>query len=241
MALEMILERLPLLRGLLDFVFPPLCSGCGEFTENRYAVCKRCLESIDWHQRPFCLTCGGIVETEKGCRQCETDSFPLYSAGNYADPLQQIVIRYKFHSATGAAALIATKVSEQFAPWLAKYKPVLLVPIPLHPGREHRRGYNQATLFATELGKLLDMDVNDGIIFRTKKRKPQSKLKQAARAANIKGVFAVGGDAAFEVETQKLILVDDVVTSGQTVLEARKTLQASGYEVVAVIAMAHGF
>lgn len=238
--LTMVLGKLPLIKGLLDFAFPPLCSGCGSFTENRGAVCEACLAAIDWFERPFCLTCTGFIETEKGCPACGGDSFPLYTAGNYTDPLKQIVVRYKFRGATAAAELLAGEITNRFAGWIGRLQPAHLVPIPLHPSREHVRGYNQATLFAVELGKLLDMAVDDNIIFRTAKRRPQAKLSQSQRAKNIRGVFAVAGEAASDYASRRLILVDDVVTSGQTVLEARRTLEAGGFEVAAAIAMAHG-
>ncbi len=113
----------------------------------------------------------------------------------------------------------------------------MLVPVPLHCSREKHRGYNQAALYAKEIGRLLEIPVREDILLRIKKRKPQSKLKFAERAVNIKGVFTVAYEADGE---ERVILVDDVVTSGATAAEARKELEKAGYQVCAVVAMAHG-
>jgi ComF family protein len=127
---------------------------------------------------------------------------------------------------------------ELFGEKIQKLAPVSLVPIPLHPSREYVRGYNQAALFARELSGQLEMPVIDNLIIRVKKRKPQSKLNQSKREANIKNVFELAEEQLESDEARKVILVDDVVTSGHTMFEARRVLIAGGHDVVGAIAMA---
>jgi len=235
-----LIERLPLLRGLLDFAFPPLCTGCGAFSEDPSGLCPTCVKSIDWYEDPFCLTCGDFVPRGVNCTRCGEQSLLLFPAGNYIDPLKMAVVNYKFHGATKLAGTIADKAVEQFGDRIRKVTPSLLLPIPLHPSREHQRGYNQAAVFAEALAERLSLPVESALLFRDKKKRPQARLRKSARAANVRGVFGVDSERALETAGDRLLLVDDVVTSGETVREARRTLVDAGLEVVGVISMAHG-
>lgn len=227
-------------RAFLDFLFPPLCLGCGRFNKSRIDICDDCLKAIDKFQYPFCLNCSKEIIDEIKCNICGEEAFILFAWGNYIDPLKQIIIQYKFKDITTPAILIAGAVCLKYKDRLERLKADLLVPIPLHPGREYFRGYNQATLFARQLEEKLGIPAEDTILFRVKKRKPQSRLNEYQRKRNIKGVFKVADEPDIPADKRRIILVDDVVTSGATVSEARKTLESAGFKVVGVIAMAHG-
>lgn len=235
-----LVERLPFLRGLLDFAFPPLCAGCGEYTEEPAGICPACLQAIDWYEDPFCLTCGDFIPPGEACERCGDKSLMLFPGGNYVDPLKKAVVNYKFRGATRLAGVLAERVNAQFKDRIREVKPSLLIPIPLHPSREHQRGYNQAEVFAEALSERLGLPVETGVLFREKLKRPQARLRKSARAANIRGVFAVDREIATELEDDRLLLVDDVVTSGETVKEARRILAAAGLDVVGVLSMAHG-
>ena len=151
--------------------------------------------------------------------------------------MQDIIIQFKFRGITLPAKHFAPRVYQQFEKQLETLGAAIVIPVPLYPSREKFRGYNQAALFAQQIAQLLDLPVRDDILFRVKKREPQAKLELKKRARNIKGVFAISQDAQ---EDKEVILVDDVVTSGATVMEARRVLEQDGYKVVAVVAIAHG-
>jgi ComF family protein len=223
--------------GMLDFLFPPLCLGCGEYTESPDSVCANCLNRIDKYDYPLCLTCGVMLETGYNCGNCGNESFLLFSYGNYRDPLKEIIIHFKFKSITAPAKSVARELVSKFGDTIRSLKVAGLVPIPLYPGREYARGYNQAKLFAEQLSDQLELPVINDLLYRAVKRKPQASLRGFERAENIKGVFVATEENS---EGQRVILVDDVVTSGATVREAKRTLEAAGYAVPAVISMAHG-
>jgi ComF family protein len=134
---------------------------------------------------------------------------------------------------------LADEIAQRQGAAVRKLSPAALVPIPLHPSREYVRGYNQAALFASELAPLIDMPVDGNLLIRLKKRRPQARLKQARRATNIRGAFVLAPDYTSEEHAERVILVDDVVTSGQTIFEARRTLARAGLSVVGAIAIAH--
>jgi len=235
--LSSLTDKSPLLKGLLDFVFPPLCLGCGEFNDNHPVICESCRSKIDAYEHPICLNCFELIPDAKGCPICRDKYVPLFAYGNYVSPLQEIIIRFKFKGITTPAALFASLLYEQFQKQLQSLKAEMLIPVPLYPSHEKHRGYNQAALFAEQLAELLDLQVRKDILFRVEKRKPQAKLKFERRVENIKGAFTVAEEAEND---ERVILVDDVVTSGATAKEAKRELEEAGYRVCAVVAIAHG-
>jgi len=224
-------------QGLLDFVYPPLCLGCGGFVEDYQPICQACTDAIQRFDNPICLNCWQPVTQGAECLQCGPESFVLFAYGDYSEPLTEIVIHYKFKGILAPAEIIATRLYEQFADRLDLAEADCLMPIPLHPAREQARGYNQATVLADRLARHLDLPVVDNLLYRFRRRRPQARLTGAARARNIVGVFAVDD---IPIEHYRAILVDDVVTSGATVFEARRVLREVGISVPAVISMAHG-
>jgi ComF family protein len=224
------------LRGLLDFVFPPLCLGCGKYTEDEYAVCGTCRETIDDFHHPFCLNCLSEIPAGRPCGACGEECVPLYAYGDYAKPLEQIVIQFKFRGITRISEMLARLIADRFGHLIEARDADWLVPIPLHSNRETHRGYNQAEVLAGELSKCLGIGVDASKLERVKKRRPQARLSQAERLRNIRDVFSLRDNFG---DNLRLILVDDVVTSGATVKEAARVISRNGAEVVGVISIAH--
>ncbi len=224
------------LAGLIDFVYPPLCLGCSDYTENGNGICDCCLTSIETFDFPFCLNCDDFIATGYRCPVCAGSSLPLYAFGNYTDPLEQIVIQFKFKGITRSSEFFAGLLVDRFGTDIISLGAQALIPIPLHTRRETYRGYNQAEIFACDLSGALGLEVRSDVIKRGKKRRPQARLSLAQRAANIKGVFEIDEPPD---DLSRVILVDDVVTSGSTVREAARTLREVDIKVLAVIAIAH--
>lgn len=231
-------NRWPALQGLINFVYPPLCSGCGAYCEDEEAVCGDCLRRIQWIDSPLPLS-DIDFRPDSVARDNGVTTFPLFAAGDYNDPLKQIVINFKFKGVLASAKKVAAELVRLHGVDLRKLAPAILVPIPLHPSREYTRGYNQAAVLARLLGKRLDMPVDESILYRIKKKRPQARLKKNQRSANIRSVFQVSR-APDEIDlSDRILLVDDVVTSGQTMFEARRCLSGAGFRVIGGLAMAH--
>jgi len=223
--------------GLVDLALPPLCTACGEYTESPTGLCDSCIRRIDRYDYPVCLQCEQPIFSGAKCPQCGGETLILFAFGNYVDPLKEAVHQFKFRGVTRVAGYFADEIAARFGPQIGEFNPAKLVPIPLHPSREHARGFNQATVFAEALASRLSISVDTELLIRVKKGKPHSRLSDAARARNIRGVFAVTSESAAE---ESLLLVDDVVTGGHTVREARSALVQAGFHVPAVISIAHG-
>ncbi len=231
------IKEQPLLQGMIDFIFPPLCTGCGKYEASPYCICNHCISKILTFEEPICLNCENEMTILKGCQNCKGKQFPLFVYGDYHPVLKNIIIQYKFKRILSPADLLTELLYDKYSEDIEIINPSVLVPIPLHPLREHQRGYNQSLIIADKLSELSDIKVSTDLIYRIKKRKPQAKLDFKERKSNIQGVFKA--DDNYE-KKEKILLIDDVVTTGATVKEAKKILEASGHEVVGVAALAHG-
>ncbi len=225
------------LKGFLDFFFPPLCLGCGKYYEDEDSICEACFQKIEEFAHPLCLNCDSIVPGQSQCPICLKDSALLYVYADYRPPLKEIVINFKFRGITSPAKTFARLLASKFEKQFADLNIQAIVPIPLHAARKNQRGYNQAELLARELASLTNMELADNILYRRKRRRPQARLKLEKRKANVAGVFTA---VECENEIKRVLLVDDVVTTGATVLEAKKCLEQNGYTVVGIVAIAHG-
>ncbi len=226
------------IQNLIEFIFPHLCLGCGAYSENEKVVCDACEKNIELIQLPYCLRCFSSISEDIRCFTCKDDTLPLLSYADYTGPMREIIIQYKFKGITSPSQIFAERIYKMYSELLHETDADFLVPIPLHRSREAERGYNQASIFATEISKHLNVPLNEDIITRIKKRKHQAKLAIADREKNIQSVFHVEEITEDEINC---IVVDDVVTTGSTVVEATKVLEESGYKVVAVVSIAHAF
>ncbi len=223
--------------GLIDLALPPLCTACGEYSDSPAGFCESCIRRIDRYDYPVCLQCEMPIFSGHFCEQCGKDALVLFAFGNYVDPLREAVHQFKFRGVTRVAGYFAEEIAGKFGSEIVKLAPAMLLPIPLHPSREHARGFNQAAVFAHALGEKLNLEVDTETLIRVKKGKPHSRLAYHARARNIRGAFAAVAESTAH---DAVILVDDVVTGGHTVREARSELTRVGFHVPAVISIAHG-
>ncbi len=219
----------------LDFVYPPLCLGCGTARDSSQLLCDRCRPTVQYLDYPICLRCTSPIPTDVSCPSCQ-DGRPLFALGDHIGPLQKMVIAFKFRNVRGVAQWAAEELAARQKDRIAAISAQALVPIPLYPGREYFRGYNQAELFAEHLADALGLEIRLDLLVRTKRGREQSRLSAHEREKNIKGVFEA---LPTESSQRGILIVDDVVTSGATVGEAMRTLQAAGHQVVGALAIAH--
>ena len=208
-------------RGVLDLVVPMACVTCGR---DGSPLCERCEHDMPSLKRPFCSRCAEPNSTLI-CRRC-AETRPAFD---------KIVAPYL---ARGAARELVHKLkyndaraySERIAGLLAEFldresiSGDVISPVPLHPARERRRGYNQSALIARDLGRFTGVEVDTRSLRRIAKGVPQVTLSGAdERRAAV--------EAAFECEpvaTGTVILIDDVVTTGATMSECAAALKRAG-------------
>lgn len=225
-------------RELLDLVVPPRCGGCGEI--SREVFCPTCAPEIELIDGPYCPACGHPhPPTAHGwppCVDCRGRRRPALdgarSVGFHVGPLREAVIEFKFHNRrelTGAlGAMLARRFDNEYArPHRLPFDEVdAIVPVVLHPARRKWRGYDQATLLARELAAAARKPLWEDVLVRVRDTKPQVELSATQRAENIRGAFEAR--KVWRLKGAALLLIDDVYTTGATLLEAARVLKRAG-------------
>lgn len=240
-----VLERW--LDPLLDLVFPAVCPVCGRRADAAAPrpFCRACWAALPVGLDPGCVRCGepfpglaGVLPCD-ACRRTPPPYAFARAVGAYRDGLRAAIHALKYGRrpavATPLAALLATAgpASLPVAPaaWADG-----LVPIPLHPARLAERGFNQAELLAAPCAARWRVPLLGRVLVRTRATRPQAELDAAARRANVRDAFRVARPGA--VEGRRLLLVDDVLTTGATVSAAAQALRTAGAAAVGVVVLA---
>lgn len=220
-------------KAFLDFLFYETCFSCGK---SGTTICRKCLNSLE-PARLKCLKCGQHNPYGLYCAGCSSESRPnqvlaIYRYDNLAKDLIHI---FKYEDGQSLASVFGQKLS-----WaINKYSlnDFVLVPIPLSKKRLRYRGYNQSLLLANEVSRYIDVPYAD-IMERRQSVLSQVQIgSKGERRQNVKGIFSIKKDVALP---SKILLIDDVITTGATVEEATKLLKRAGVGDVCVLSVAIG-
>ncbi len=252
---------------LAAFVFPSRCAGCGAWWPSpplaatgagpatgvlahaRRLLCPDCLAGCQTLQSPMCARCGLMFKSRSGddhrCSDClaRPGHYGLARAvGIYAGGMMDLVHRLKYQQRLALVPPMGRMLRDTYRRYWAARPTDLVIPIPLHPRRLRRRGFNQADLLLRAWLKSADQAGPPGpargarILVRIRATPPQTGLKRGERRRNIRGAFKVVAREA--IRKQRLLLVDDVFTTGATVEEAARVLLAAGAASVDVLTFA---
>ncbi len=215
------------LRALRDFIFPPMCLFCSRETLPGNSVCPDCAVTLPWLNEPF----GSTVRAADGC-DC------LVAPLRYEGRVREAVWRMKFRGETqlipGLAQLCVQAVSDLAPQEIFD----LVVPVPLHRERLRERGYNQAALLARAIGKEIGVPVAEKVLVKHKASAVQHTLSLDQRKENVKGVYSLSGNVD-QVKGKRVLLVDDIVTSGCTADACAKVLKSGQACRVVAVCVAH--
>jgi ComF family protein len=218
---------------VLDLVFPPRCGGCSTAGSWFCAACRGSLRRL---QEPLCRRCGGEVFSRGaycGCRRRLHALNRLRSAARYEGPLERAVHRFKYEGWRHLAGDLSLLLAELVA--VEGLAAGLVVPVPLHPRRQRRRGYNQAQLLAAELRRRLRTPAPAGGLVRTRDTPPQVGLDRLSRLSNVEGAFIWRGPA---LARAPVLLVDDVATTGATLEACAIAVKQAGGGTVTGLSLA---
>ena len=225
---------------LLDVLFPPECVACG-VRIGRDALCSSCRIGITSHRTAFCGTCAAPLP---GLRSiCHPQApYLLGAAGRYGDPsLRALIHALKFERVRSAAGPLADILAQYCARLPIDFRGMEVVPMPISRARMRERGFNQSVLIAERFARFFGMPLAADLLVRHTDRPPQSEIADRdARRANVHGCYAVKKEcngAACAIP-RKVILVDDVTTSGATFFEAASALKAAGVKKIFALAAA---
>ena len=237
-------SRLTALPGrLLDLVLPPRCLTCGAVVARQGALCAPCWSHVTFLGPPCCARCGRPFEIDGGpdawCAACLARP-PAFDRARavfaYDDWSRDLVLAFKHGDRTQGAATFGQWLYRAGAEMAAAAD--LVAPVPLHRWRLLRRRYNQSALLAQALSRVADIPVIPDLVLRTRATPSQGGRNPTERRRNVRDAFAVHGRHAKRVAGSRVLLVDDVLTTGATVNECTRTLLKAGATAVDVLTLA---
>lgn len=227
----------------LDILFPPRCLKCGGELEATGALCAACWPQIRFIAPPQCACCGLPFAYDVGagalcgpCLQDPPDFDRARSVFVYDEVSRDLILKFKHADATDAAP--------GYGRWLARAGAELLadadfiVPVPLHRRRLFARRYNQAALLAHAVAHETGRVAAPDALVRIKKTQPHVDMGRSARLRNVAGAFAVHHRWLGALVGAKIVLIDDVFTTGATVSSCARVLRAAGALRVDVLTLA---
>lgn len=232
------------LRGLFDLILPPRCLGCGATVESQGRLCAGCWRALTFLAPPQCRLCGYPLPHASPeaplCGSCAIEP-PAYdrarAALRYDEGVRSLIIAFKHADRTDTAPA--------FGRWLANAgsellgDAPLLVPVPLHRWRLLRRGYNQAAVLARALARETGLAMVPDLLQRRRATRSQQGLSGQARLANVTaGAFRAHPWHAHRVVGRRVVLIDDVLTTGATVNACARVLRRAGAAGVDVLTLA---
>jgi len=233
--------------AVLAFFYPEICQLCKtEYATAREGfVCSRCRAQVRFIKPPFCKRCGlphpGDFTAPYECTNCREMEFHFSSARSavaVCSVTREAVHRYKYQRAMWFEPFLADLLIREAKPVLDEEKWDFIVPVPLHPLKQREREFNQAVRLSSRLSIATRIPLNNHLLRRIKPTATQTLLTRQQRTTNMRGAFAVCRGQRLNGE--RVVLVDDVFTTGATANACARTLQAAGAGDVCVWTVARG-
>ncbi|HEY0703046.1 MAG TPA: ComF family protein [Candidatus Acidoferrales bacterium] len=238
--------------SLAAVFFPAPCRICAEtlLTASRIPICEKCFASFEPIAAPFCQCCGRAFAAPSAdagaansfdfenagrtlCRLCR-DNFYAFdlarSYGAYNEALKKAILLLKFEEVTCLGKWFASRLAEVVEREAEAFKADVVVPVPLHPDRRRERGYNQAELIARPLARKLHLKQGAYLLMRTRPRPARLVLSRKEHWDSVRGAYATR--EGLRVDKLRVLLVDDVMTTGATLDSCARALKKAGAAAV---------
>ena len=228
--------------SVIAFALPPRCPGCGIVVGEDHAFCLACWQKLDFLGGPACAQCGEPIELafheDARCGACLADPPPFdraRAAVAYGPIARALALKLKYGRRPGIALTMARPMRRAGGAMLDS---ALVAPVPLHRWRIWSRGYNQAALIAGALVREGDGELALDLLERHKRTAALRGLGRLARARTVAGAFRVGPKWQQAVKGRRVVLVDDVYTTGATVSGCARVLKRAGAAEINILCWA---
>lgn len=241
-----LLEKLKIyLSGELELhpaklLYPHRCPFCNEVTSEE--VCASCAAKIIWVSEPRCRKCGKPLRDDQqeycfDCGKRKKNFEEGRSLWLHRSPVSDALYRFKYQNQRVYAGYFAECLWKQFQKELLRWKPDVIVPVPVHRRRYRKRGYNQAALIARKLSEYAGIPVDETFAVRVIDTKPLKELDPAARAANLRKAFYICENRK---SYRTVLLLDDIYTTGSTIHTISGKMHKKGVEKVYFLTVSIG-
>lgn len=228
---------------LIPLVFPHKCAACGKVipSTRENMLCETCDRQLHPITEPRCKRCSKPIDelTREWCEDCAKREF-VVSCGKalyrYDVRMQEVIRRFKYEGCFEIGDFFAERMAKAFGEWIQREKLEMIMPVPVHRKRLRFRGFNQAAVLAERLGECLGIFVETQMLVRIEDTKPQKTLDLHKRIANLQKGFAVTGS----VEGKRILLVDDIYTTGATLEACGNVLRRAGAEKICFVSLCIG-
>lgn len=209
---------------IVDLLFPRACGLCGQKINQRY-TCRKCLNILEYYQEKVVLYPKNGNYYDK-----------LICGFEYKSYMKNKMLQYKFEN----KRYLAKTFGDLLAYRLKQYNlsADLIIPVPIHKKRALARGYNQSAYIAKFVAELVNIQMRKDVLLKIKNNQKQSLLDVHTRGENVKNVYSVANELF--IRGKKILLIDDIFTTGSTVNECARVLKIAGAEEVLVATVLYG-
>ena len=240
--------------GVLDLIYPPAlyCICCGKMIDETrtYRLCNDCMENIKWIDGRTCMKCGrqlGPKNPGRVCFNCREHPHSFdrgYTCTEYGTHERAIVFKLKYDCRPDISVplgeILADRMLAEFGADELHGLYDMILPVPVHPAKKSRRGYNQAALIAEEFSRRTGFTADDGVLMRVRETHIMRSLGPEQRRENIRGAFGIRERRLAEIPGKHFLIIDDIYTTGATVDELALVLKEAGASGVDFLSFASG-
>jgi len=220
------------LDSCLDIFFPPYCVGCGRQGE---IWCQDCVQEIEPISGRLCPSCGLPLISTMQCGSCRSEELPFHARSYawYRGPICRALVQLKYRPDRRLSDWLANRLIEIVS--REAWPSMTVVPVPLSRKKFNRRGYNQVDLIASGVARKLGQPYRASALRRIRDTRSQVGLSPDARRRNVQGAFRADSR---KVRGKNILIIDDLFTTGATLLACTQVLRSAGAELVFALTVA---
>lgn len=227
--------------AVVNYLFPPRCLSCYELNTLENGFCADCWSKLDFISKPYCITCGYALSVHvlenQVCAKCST--WPphydkLRSIMKFNEYSKLLIHAFKYYDKTNLAKVFAQLICNRYGSEIADVD--IIIPVPMHKLKRLFRMYNQSYLLALEISKIISKPLYYDLLVKSKWTKSQTSLSRSKRKKNLAGSISLKSPEL--AKGKKVLLVDDVKTTGATIDLCSKILKKAKAKNVYVITIA---